>query len=99
MVNEDNTTASISKIKCQSTDSDEKCYEFSIDFTVMAPLHEEVVAISAMDDKRRQHVTYINEGVEFTGESLLDAHTAQLMQKKTNQGQAEIIELTQQPCK
>ena len=96
LVNVDDTTASLQKAKCQASDNDEKCYEFSIDFTVMAPLHEEVVAISAMDDKRRQHVTYINEGVEFTGASLLDAHTAQLMQKKTNQGQAEIIELTQQ---
>ena len=96
LVNVDDTTASLQKAKCQASDNDEKCYEFSIDFTVMAPLHEEVVAISAMDDKRRQHVTYINEGVEFTGESLLDAHTAKLMQKKTNQGQAEIIELIQQ---
>ena len=96
LVNENNTSASISKVKCQASDNDMKCYEFTINFTVMAPLHEEVVAISAMDDKRRQHVTYINEGVEFTGASLLDAHTAQLMQKKTNQGQAEIIELTQQ---
>ena len=96
LVNVDDTTASLQKIKCQASDKDEKCYEFTINFTVMAPLHEEVVAISAMDDKRRQHVTYINEGVEFTGESLLDARTAQLMQKKTNQGQAEIIELTQQ---
>ena len=96
LVNENNTSASISKVKCQASDKDEKCYEFTINFTVMAPLHEEVVAISAMDEKRRQHVTYINEGVEFTGTSLLDAHTAKLMQKKTNQGQAEIIELTQQ---
>ena len=96
LVNENNTSASISKVKCQASDNDEKCYEFTINFTVMAPLHEEVIAISAMDDKRRQHVTYINEGVEFTGTPLLDAHTAQLMQKKTNQGQVEIIELTQQ---
>ena len=96
LVNVDDTTASLQKIKCQASDNDIKCYEFTINFTVMAPLHEEVVAISAMDDKRGQHVTYINEGVEFTGTSLLDAHTAQLMQKKTNQGQAEIIELTQQ---
>ena len=96
LVNENNTSASISKVKCQASDNDERCYEFTINFTVMAPLHEEVVAISAMDEKRRQHVTYINEGVEFTGTSLLDAHTALLMQKKTNQGQAEIIVLTQQ---
>ena len=96
LVNENNTSASISKVKCQASDNDERCYEFTINFTVMAPLHEEVVAISAMDEKRRQHVTYINEGVEFTGTPLLDAHTAQLMQKKTNQGQAEIIVLTQQ---
>ena len=96
LVNENNTSASISKVKCQASDNDERCYEFTINFTVMAPLHEEVVAISAMDEKRRQHVTYINEGVEFTGTPLLDAHTALLMQKKTNQGQAEIIVLTQQ---
>ena len=96
LVNVDDTTASLQKAKCQASDNDKKCYEFTINFTVMAPLHEEVIAISAMDDKRRQHVTYINEGVEFTGASLLDAHTAKLMQKKTNQGQAEIIELTQQ---
>ena len=96
LVNVDDTTASLQKIKCQASDKDKKCYEFTINFTVMAPLHDEIVAISAMDEKRRQHVTYINEGVEFTGESLLDAHTAQLMQKKTNQGQAEIIELIQQ---
>ena len=96
LVNENNTSASISKVKCQASDNDEKCYEFTINFTVMAPLHEEVIAISAMDEKRRQHVTYINEGVEFTGASLLDAHTAKLMQKKTNQGHAEIIELIQQ---
>ena len=96
LVNVDDTTASLQKVKCQASDKDKKCYEFTINFTVMAPLHEEVVAISAMDEKRRQHVTYINEGVEFTGTSLLDAHTAQLMQKKTNQGDVEFIELTQQ---
>ena len=96
LVDEANTTASVNKVKCQSTDNDEKCYEFTILFAVNAPLLDNVVAISAMDEKRRQHVTYINEGVEFTGESLLDPRTAQLMEKLGNQYDATIIELTQQ---
>ncbi len=96
LIDESDTTASVNKVKCQSTDNDEKCYEFTILFTVNAPLLDNVVAISAMDEKRRQHVTYINEGVEFTGESLLDPHTAQLMEKLGNQYDATIIELTQQ---
>ncbi len=96
LIDESDTTASVNKVKCQSTDNDEKCYEFTILFAVNAPLLDNVVAISAMDEKRRQHVTYINEGVEFTGESLLDARTAELLQKKTNQGPVETIQLTQQ---
>ncbi len=96
LIDDENTTASVNKVKCQSTDNDEKCYEFTILFAVNAPLLDNVVAISAMDEKRRQHVTYINEGVEFTGESLLDPHTAQLMEKLGNQYDATIIELTQQ---
>ena len=96
LIDEENTTASVNKVKCQSTDNDEKCYEFTILFAVNAPLLDNVVAISAMDEKRRQHVTYINEGVEFTGESLLDPRTAQLMEKLGNQYDATIIELTQQ---
>ncbi len=96
LVNEDNTTASIDKVKCQSMDNSEKCHEISIDFTVMAPLKHDIVAISAMDNHRRNHITFINEGVEFTGTPLLDPHTDSLMQKKTKQGDAEIIYLTQQ---
>ena len=96
LIDESDTTASVNKVKCQSTDNDEKCYEFTILFAVNAPLMDNVVAISAMDEKRRQHVTYINEGVEFTGTSLLDPHTAQLMEKLGNQYDATIIELTQQ---
>ena len=96
LIDESDTTASVNKVKCQSTDNDEKCYEFTILFAVNAPLLDNVVAISAMDEKRRQHVTYINEGVEFTGESLLDPRTAQLMEKLGNQYDATIIELTQQ---
>ncbi len=30
LIDEENTTASVNKVKCQSTDNDEKCYEFTI---------------------------------------------------------------------
>ena len=49
-----------------------------------------------MDDDRRSHTTYINNGVEFTGESLLPANTHSFIDKKSSQSDADAILLTQQ---
>ena len=96
LLDENKTTASVSKSMCSSTDNTPNCYTFNIDFVIMAPLKDDVVAISAVDTKNRSITTYINDGVVFTGESLLDSATHQFMQKKTNQGPSETIHLTQQ---
>ncbi len=96
LVDVDKTMSSISKVKCTSISTDEMCYMVGIDFTVNAPLKSEVLAISAVDTNRRSTVTYINEGVEFTGESLLPANTHSFIDKKTSQSDADAILLTQQ---
>ena len=96
LVDVDKTISSISKVKCTSISTDEMCYTVGIDFTVNAPLKSEVLAISAVDTNRRSTVTYINEGVEFTGESLLPANTHSFIDKKTSQSDADAILLTQQ---
>ena len=95
LVDESKTTATVSKVEC-SPGSKLDCHSFGIDFKVNAPLKSDVMAISAVDSKRRSTVTYVNEGVEFTGDSLLAPSTYSIVQKKTNQGPAEIVTLTQQ---
>ena len=95
LVDESQTTAAVNKAEC-NPGSDIQCYSFDIDFKVNAPLKSDVLAISAVDSKRRSTVTYVNEGVEFTGQSLLAPNTHYMVQKKTNQGPAEMLTLTQQ---
>ena len=95
LVNESLTGATLSKVKCTPADVVEQCIDFEISFRIMAPLTGEVLAISAMDTRHRETVTFINSGVEFVGESLLESQTHVLTQKYSNQHPAETIELTQ----
>ena len=95
LVNESMTGATLSKAKCTPADVVKRCLDFEISFTIMAPLKHEVLAISAMDTRHRETVTFINQGVEFVGESLLVSQTHTLTQKYSNQHPVQTIELTQ----
>ncbi len=55
-----------------------------------------MVAISAIDTKNRINTTYINEGLEFTGDSLLTPETHELYYRAGNQHPLEIITLIQE---
>ncbi|RNJ80407.1 MAG: hypothetical protein D9C04_01610, partial [Nitrosopumilus sp. B06] len=95
LVDPESTSVSIEKIKCNSL-TELMCHQFTIQFRIMAPLMSDVLAISAMDIDRRITTTYINDGVEFTGESLLPAETATLQFKRGNQHPVDTIILTQE---
>ena len=95
LIDESRTTATVKRVLCNA-DSETVCHSFDMSFKVDAPLKSDVLAISAVDSKRRSTVTFINEGVEFTGQPILAPNTHSIVQKKTNQGPAEIITLTQQ---
>ena len=96
LVNEEMTRVSIDKVKCNISDTTERCFDVTISFVIMAPLSHEVLAINAVDKQRYSTTTYINEGVEFVGESLLAAATHELKQKHGNQNPFETVSLTQQ---
>ena len=95
LVNTDSTTASITPSLCNTSHTEPFCYTIDIEFAVDAPLSHDVIAISAIDTKRRTTTTHINDGVEFLGESLLPAETASIFIKKTNQDKGNHIILTQ----
>ena len=96
LIIENSTSASIMPVQCSTTDNAKPCYLTSIFFSVTAPLKHNTLSIMAMDDDRRSHTTYINNGVEFTGESLLPANTHSFIDKKSSQSDADAILLTQQ---
>ena len=95
LINVEGTSAMVEEVMCNDT-SETVCYEFDIMFTVDAPLSHDVLALEAVDTKRRVTVTYLNEGVQFDGESLLDPATARIFSKLANQDEGVYIELTKQ---
>ena len=96
LVDENKTTAAISKSLCNNSNDIEKCYTIDINFVVLAPLKYDSIAITAIDTKNRYTTTYINEGLTFAGDSMLEPATAQLVVKRGNQYEAETIDLIQQ---
>jgi len=58
------------KIKCQNSDTEEKCKATKITMKFLEPLKDNVMAIKAIDYKNRYQITYLNEGFEILGDSL-----------------------------
>ena len=75
--------------------SDVTCLEVEVRFRVMAPLSSDIMAISAMDTERRVTVTYVNDGVTFTGGQLFPPAEASFVTRAGNQHPAEWIRLVQ----
>ncbi|CAI9831362.1 exported hypothetical protein [Nitrosopumilaceae archaeon] len=94
LVDVDVTSATVEKKKCNA-EQEITCHEFTISFAVTAPLKSDVMAISAMDVERRETTTYVNDGVEFTGEPTLPAKTATFTIKRGNQHPVETYHLVQ----
>ncbi|MDA7960246.1 MAG: DUF5011 domain-containing protein [Nitrosopumilus sp.] len=94
LVDVDHTRAEIRRVAC-SPGSDIKCLEVEVAFRVMAPLSSDIMAISAMDTERRVTVTYVNDGVTFTGDSMIPPKTASFTFRAGNQHPAEEVNLVQ----
>jgi len=58
------------KSKCQASDSNEYCDTTTISVTFLEPLKDKVMAIKAIDFKNRYIITYLNEGIVTSGDSL-----------------------------
>ncbi|MDA7953870.1 MAG: DUF5011 domain-containing protein, partial [Nitrosopumilus sp.] len=94
LVDVDHTRAEIRRVAC-SPGSDVQCLEVEVAFRVMAPLSSDIMAISAMDTERRVTVTYVNDGVTFTGDSMIPPKTASFTFRAGNQHPVEEVNLVQ----
>ncbi|CAI9832219.1 hypothetical protein IBTHAUMO2_620022 [Nitrosopumilaceae archaeon] len=94
LVDEDHTRAELASVECRPG-SEVMCVEVRLWFRVMAPLSSDILAISAMDSERRVTVTYVNDGVTFTGEQLFPPAEASFVTRAGNQHPAEWVHLVQ----
>ena len=70
VIDTDSIFATHEKIKCLTSDIEKKCDLTKISMTFLEPLQDKVMAIKAIDFKKRYQITYLNEGLDISGESL-----------------------------
>ncbi len=85
-------TATHEKSKCLATDIEANCDATNISMIFLEPLQDKVMAIKAIDYKQRYHITYLNEGLDISGDSLNPMETKMIPSNLKNQG---LIQITQ----
>ncbi len=85
-------TATHEKTKCLATDIEANCDATNISMIFLEPLEDKVMAIKAIDYKKRYQITYLNEGLDISGDSLNPMETKMIPSNLKNQG---LIQITQ----
>ena len=70
VIDENSLVAEHEKTKCISSSIEKKCDLVKISMTFLEPLKDKVMALKAIDYKNRYQITYLNEGIFITGDSL-----------------------------
>ena len=87
----DSVTATQQKTKCHSSVR-ENCIVTSVSMIFLEPLRDKVMAIKAIDYKNRYQITYLNEGIDVSGDSLNPMNTIMIPSSERDEG---LILLTQ----
>lgn len=92
VIDEDNIFAVYEKTKCRSFSDEKKCDSTKIQVVFLEPLKYKIMAIKAIDFMGRYQITYLNEGIDVSGQSLNPAETVFIASPTKNDGP---IKLTQ----
>jgi hypothetical protein len=92
IIDESTFDATHQKTKCKTTDTDEKCDAIKLSAVFLEPLKHKVMALKAIDFKNRYQITYLNEGIDISGNSLNPMNTAMIPSGVKSQG---LIKVTQ----
>ena len=88
----DSLTATQQKTNCLSSDVEQDCIVTTVSMTFLEPLRDKVMAIKAIDYKQRYQITYLNEGLDISGDSLNPMETKMIPSNIRDQG---LIQITQ----
>ncbi len=78
--------------KCLSDDADKRCVTTHLSMRFLEPLQDKIMAIKAIDFKRRSNTTYLNEGFDISGNSLNPMNTMMIAGTEKSEG---LVEVTQ----
>lgn len=70
IINATSLVYSASKVKCNANDNTDACYRVSIEFSFLEAPIGKVLALQAIDNSRKNEITYFNDGLDITGDSL-----------------------------
>ena len=92
IVDEEQILALHEKTKCRAKDISKNCDSTQITMTFLEPLKEKIIAIKAIDFSGRYQITYLNEGMDVSGQSLNPLERVWISSPVRNEG---LIQLTQ----
>jgi len=70
VIDPDSLVVISSKEKCQESDNDKRCYQTLISVKFLEPLKDDIMAIKAIDFKKRTQTTFLNDGFVIDSKSL-----------------------------
>lgn len=89
----DTIIATHEKTKCQNIDIEYNCDTTNLSMVFLEPLQHKVMAIKAIDHKNRYQITYLNEGIDVTGDSLNSMNTMLIPSNTKGEGQLQITQI------
>ncbi|MDH3825468.1 MAG: hypothetical protein OES14_06715, partial [Nitrosopumilus sp.] len=92
VIDKDTIIATHEKIKCQESDTEEKCDNTKVSMKFLEPLKDSVMAIKAIDYKNRYQITFLNEGVDVVGDSLNPLHTVMIPSSVKGEGLMQVTQ-------
>lgn len=92
VIDKDTIIATHEKIKCQKSDTEEKCNNTKVSMKFLETLKDNVMAIKAIDYKNRYQITYLNEGVDVVGDSLNPLHTVMIPSSVKGEGLMQVTQ-------
>ena len=92
VIDADHILATHEQVKCRSNSSEEKCDSIRISVMFLEPLKYKTMAVKAIDFKNRYQITYLNEGIDISGESLNPMQTVNIPSPTRDEGPIEITQ-------
>ena len=86
LIDPDSVLAKADMVRCRADDINKNCYYVTVSATFNEAPLSYVFALKAIDYTKRSHLTYLNEGLEVTGDSLNPPTTMLISANKKGTG-------------
>ena len=92
VIDSNNIKATHEKTKCDVSDKTDRCDSIEISVIFLEPLKDKIIALKAIDQKKRYQITYLNEGIDLSGDSLNALPTAIIPSPVKNEGPIKVTQ-------